>query len=179
MKHLPILLASGLAACEVENNISPQSPTYQEETCIDKLADGVISYADVNPSAFPLDVSSMDDVGIFTELFEGFRDGIFAVAAVPNLDGETSTFFDTEISSAINEVDFADSTIQFENGDFQVTANFGEEPSLSQVEANILITDTDCQTLYGYSGYMIDQNDSGFAVTLEYFMDGNGDLVYP
>lgn len=178
MKHLPILLASALTACEVENGLTAQSPTYEQETCVDELADGVISYKNVDPSAFPLNVSSIDEVGLFRELFEGFRDGIFAVTAVPNLDGETSTFFDSEISSAIDEVEFADSVIQFENGDFQVTTNFGEEPSLSQVMADVIITDADCQTLYGYAGYSLDQNDAEFSSSLEYYMDENGDLLY-
>lgn len=177
MKHSALLLATALSACEIDNGLTAQSPTYKEETCVDKLADGVISYKEVDPSAFPLDVSSIDEMGMFREIFDGFRNDIYAVTTVPNVDG-TYSFYDTEILSAVQDIDFANANITYENGDFQVAANFGVVPAISDVGANILITDGNCETLYGYAGYFFTPNETSYDTELKYYLDENGDLVY-
>lgn len=177
MKHPALLLATALSACTIDNEITAQSPTYHEETCVDKLADGVISYTKVDPSAFPLDVSSIDEVGMFREIFEGFRNDIYAITTVPNVDG-TYSYYDTEIASAIEDIEFASADIQYENGDFQVSANFGVVPGIADVGADILITDGDCETLYGYAGYFFTPNETSYDTSLKYYLDENGDLLY-
>lgn len=177
MKHSSALLAAGLAACNIDNGITAQSPTYHEENCVERLDADVLTYENLDPSAFPLDVSSITDVGMFTELFEGFRSDIFAITTIQNSDGSYS-FFDTEISSAINDIDFAGANIQYENGDFQVIANLGAVPGLSYTEADILLVDDSCETLYGYAGYFLTPNETSYDTSLLYYLDENGDLVY-
>ena len=177
MKHSAVLLAATLSACEIQNGLTAQSPTYHEESCVDKLSGDVISYKNVDPSAFPLDVPSITDLGMFTELFEGFRNDIYAVTTIKNSD-DTYSFYDTEISSAINDIDFANANIQYENGDFQVISNLGVVPGLSYATADILITDTACETLYGYAGYFFTPNETSYDTSLQYYLDENGDLVY-
>lgn len=177
MKHSTTLLSAALAACTMDNGITAQSPTYHEETCVDNLSGDVISYKNVDPSAFPLDVSAISDVGIFKEIFEGYRNEIYAVTTVQNEDSSYS-FYDTEILSAINDIDFASANIQYENGDFQVISNLGVVPGLSYSTADILITDASCETLYGYAGYFFTPNETSYDTSLQYYLDENGDLVY-
>ncbi len=177
MKQSTTLLSAALAACTMDNGITAQSPTYHEETCVENLSGDVISYNNVDPSAFPLDVSAINDVGIFKEIFEGFRDDIYAVTTVKNVD-DSYSFYDTDIASAINDIDFATANIQYENGDFQVIANLGVVPGISNTIADILITDDTCETLYGYAGYLFTPNATSYDTSLQYYLDENGDLVY-
>ena len=81
----------------------------------------MISYNNVDPSAFSLWMFQQLATLNFKEIFEGFRDDIYAVTTVQNKDNSYS-FYDTEILSAINDIDFASANIQYENGDFQVIA---------------------------------------------------------
>ena len=122
-------------------------------------------------------VSSIDEFGMFMEIFEGFRNDIYAITAAPNADG-TYAFYDTEISSAVHEIDFSNANITYENGDFQVSSNFGVVPAIANVGADILITDENCETLYGYAGYFFTPNETFYDSELKYYLDGNGDLVY-
>ncbi len=176
MKHALALFA-GLSACGIDNNVTVQSPTYEEELCVDQLSGEVVSYENFDPSSFPLNVPSIDEVGMFTEIFDGFRNDIYAVISVRNVD-KSYSFYDTEIASAIEDINFAGTNIEYENGDFQVKANLGEVPALSNVEADVLITDGDCKTLYGLAGYFFTPNENSYDASLQYYLDENGDLVY-
>lgn len=173
MKAKTLLLAGLASGCTMDSGINPNSPTYQEELCIDKLENNTIDADKFLPSSFPLDVSTVTADAVFKEVLNGFREDIFAVATVENTD-ETYSFYKVEILSAIEDFDFADRPLEFENGDYQTSVDFGGVPAFQGSHMELLITNDSCDSVYGFAGYNVSSNDS----YLEFYMDQNGDFVY-
>lgn len=152
---------------EVENTLLP---------CEDMLSDGVIPYDKVEPGSIPLDVSYIDGDAIFYEVFTNYRDQIRAVFAIP-LVGGSFHVLPTEITKTVDELEYTESPISFENGDFQVATDFGFYASIDGAKGAVLITNENCSALYGYAFYEFAGKNPDYETTMTSFLDENGDII--
>lgn len=145
-------------------------------SCGEGLLDGVISYDEVKPTVFPLDVSHVSKKAIFHEVFAGYRDKLHAVFAVSLADG-SAQFNHVEIDKEVDRLDFPDASISFENGDFSVKVDLGSNMSIDQSSGMMIITDSNCESLYGYATYGFEGERGDWSSALTSYLDANGDLI--
>lgn len=168
-----------IAACGSEANIGTINNFSLDdvpETCKEELKRDVIAYDRVNITSIPQNAPVGDEMYYFKDIMTNYRAELVAIMALPYSD-DTVHLFPMGIDPIVEEVDFGEEPLAFENGNFMVSADFGNRPP-TDTPMSLIITDRECSSFFGYAGYhIITGYDQRIDIDLRFYMDENGQIV--
>lgn len=163
------MIAAGAAGCK-DNEIDVGGELdrgISTEECFQDITNGRIDLGDQVDAVVPLrDYSAeLSDEGIFRDAFLAVREDLINnlvfLAAIANIDGESTTLdFGEYLTGTVSE-DFGNGDISTESTTLYFTADFGNVPSLDDTEIDLLVTDPSCSKLYG-GVFTYDIHDYGY-----------------